>query len=85
MLEEMLQRAGPEYKKCFQEKQMAAQHVPRRASVSAITRNAMWLNHLKYFRISLAISTSIACLYNGKAVACMAGDSGKSFLECLVG
>ena len=83
MLEEMMQRAGPAYKKQFLEKEASTQAAARPPTrrVSAITTKAMWLNNLRYFRVSLAIATSLACLANGKAVICM-GSTGKSFLEC---
>ena len=84
MLEEMLQRAGPAYKKHFLEKEASMQAVAERPTrrVSAITTKAVWLNHLKYFRIALAVGTCTACLVQAKVAVCAAGGSGKTFLEC---
>ena len=81
MLTELLQRAGTAYKNHFLEREAA--EPPRRRVESVITRKAMWLNHLKYFRIALAISTSTACLMNAKSVICM-GSTGNSFDECFL-
>ena len=84
MLEELLQRAGPGYKKQFLEKEASMQAAagPPMRRLSAITTNAMWLNNLRYFRVSLAVATSTICLYNGRTVVCLGSDSGKSFMDC---
>ena len=80
MLEEVLRRAGPAYKKHFLEKDasiQAAAALPTKR-VSAITTRGMWQNHLKYFRIALAICTSVACLNQAKHFMDATNKEGKS-------
>ena len=81
----MLLRAGPRYKKHFQQREQ--QLVQRRAAperrVSAITSKAMWFNRFFYLRLALAVNTAIACLVNGRVVVCMGG--GDDYVTCLHG
>jgi hypothetical protein len=81
MLEELLKRADPSFKKRFdlQEEVGAQGRTPERR-FSAITRKAMWLNDKVYYRIALAVNTSIACMWQAKLVVCM--GTGKSMTEC---
>ena len=86
MLEELLNRTGPQYKRHFEQREQdrelqKQQRTERR--VSAITTKAMWFNELVYFRIGLAINTSIACFINATIVVCTA--QGKSMGSCFKG
>jgi hypothetical protein len=81
MLTELLVRAGPEYKNHFLEKEQAAARFPRRRDTcSAITPQAMWFNNFFYFRLALAVNTTIACLQNGRIVVCT--GSGEEYTAC---
>ena len=82
MLEELLHRAGPSYRKHFQKREELSSQ--RRTSavrrVSVITSQALWFNQHFYLRLALALNTANACLQNGRVIVCM--GSGQAASAC---